>query len=220
MSCCGSRTNFARPSSFITHDLNEALKLGSRIAIMQDGLVVQVGSPEDIVLRPEDQYVGDFTQDVRLEGVLTASRVMVPPKAIVLGHQGPRAALHTIGDSDGDVAWVVDRTQRYIGILTITKADQALKAGINRLDLGLGYVDQEYAPVSASTTFDDLILRAMISDHPIPVTDDNNLLIGEIHRSALAEALAETSSADPDYEANAAANAALSAEATEQMAQS
>ena len=88
------------------------------------------------------------------------------------------------------------------------------------MDLGLGYVDQDYAPVSASTTFDDLILRAMTSDHPIPVTDDNNLLIGEIHRSALAEALAETSSADPDYEANAAANAALSAEAAEQMAQS
>ena len=198
---------------FITHDLNEALKLGSRITIMQDGRVVQVGSPEDIVLRPEDQYVGDFTQDVRLEGVLTASKVMVPPKAVVLGHQGPRAALHTIGSSDGDAAWIVSRSQRYIGILTITKANEALRAGINRLDLGLGYVDQDYAPVSASTTFDELIPRAMSSDHPIPVTDDNNLLIGEIHRSALAEALAETSAADPDYEANAAANAALAAEA-------
>ena len=98
---------------FITHDLNEALKLGNRIAIMQDGRVVQIGSPEDIVLRPEDQYVGDFTQDVRLEGVLTASKVMVTPKAVVLGHQGPRAALHTIGASDGDAAWIVDRTQRY-----------------------------------------------------------------------------------------------------------
>ena len=198
---------------FITHDLNEALKLGSRIAIMQDGRVVQIGSPEDIVLRPEDQYVGDFTQDVRLEGVLTASKVMVPPKAVVMGHQGPRAALHTIGNSDGDAAWIVDRKERYIGILTITKANAALRAGINRLDLGLGYVDQEYAPVSASTTFDELIPRAIVSDYPIPVTDDRNLLIGEIHRSALAEALAETSAADPDFEANAATNAALAAEA-------
>ena len=197
---------------FITHDLNEALKLGSRIAIMQDGRVVQIGSPEDIVLRPEDQYVGDFTQDVRLEGVLTAAKVMVPPKAVVLGHQGPRAALHTIGESDGDAAWIVDRTQRYIGILTITKANEALRAGINRLDLGLGYVDQEYAPVGAATTFDDLIPRAMVSEHPLPVTDGNNKLIGEIHRSALAEALAETSTADPDFKANAAANAALAAE--------
>ena len=58
---------------FITHDLNEALKLGDRIAIMHDGQVAQIGSPEDIVLRPADEYVGEFTQDVRLESVLTAS---------------------------------------------------------------------------------------------------------------------------------------------------
>ena len=193
---------------FITHDLNEALKLGDRIAIMQDGRVVQVGSPEDIVLRPEDQYVGDFTQDVRLEGVLTATKVMVVPKATVLGHQGPRAALHTIADSDGDAAWIVDRQQGYIGLLTIARANDALRAGINRLDLGLGYVDQDYESVSPETTFDVLIPLAMGSDYPIPVTDGQNKLVGEIHRSALAEALAETSSADQDYEANAAANAA------------
>ena len=198
---------------FITHDLNEALKLGDRIAIMQNGRVVQIGSPEDIVLRPEDEYVGDFTQDVRLESVLTAGKVMVPPKTTVLGHQGPRAALHAIGDTDGDAAWIVDRRQRYIGLLTITRANDALRAGINRLDLGLGYVDQGYEPVSPDTTFDLLIPRAMGSDYPLPVTDTDNKLVGEIHRSALAEALAETSTADPDYEANAAANAALAAEA-------
>ncbi len=202
---------------FITHDLNEALKLGDRIAIMQDGRVVQIGSPEDIVLRPEDEYVGDFTQDVRLESVLTASKVMVPPKATVLGHQGPRAALHTIGGSDGDAAWIVDRSQRYIGLLTITKANQALKAGINRLDLGLGYVDQNFESVSPDTTFDVLIPLAMASDYPVPVTDSNRRLVGEVHRSALAEALAETSTADPDYEANAAVNAALSAEVADQQ---
>ena len=198
---------------FITHDLNEALKLGSRIAIMQDGRVVQIGSPEDIVLRPEAEYVGDFTQDVRLESVLTASRVLVTPKATVLGHQGPRAALHTIGDSDGDAAWIVDRRQRYIGILTISKAQQALKAGITRLDLGMGYVDQGYETVSPDTSLDVLIPLAMASDYPIPVTDEDNKLVGEVHRSALAEALAETSTADADYEANAAANAVLAAEA-------
>ena len=198
---------------FITHDLNEALKLGDRIAIMQNGRVVQIGSPEDIVLRPEDEYVGDFTQDVRLESVLTASKVMVAPKTTVLGHQGPRAALHAIGATDGDAAWIVDRTQRYIGLLTITRANDALRAGINRLDLGLGYVDQGYETVSPDTTFDVLIPLAMSSNFPIPVTDADNKLVGEVHRSALAEALAETSAADPDYEANAAANAALAAEA-------
>ena len=200
---------------FITHDLNEALKLGSRIAIMQDGRVVQIGSPEDIVLRPEDQYVGDFTQDVRLESVLTASRVMVTPKATVLGHQGPRAALHTIADSDGDAAWIVDRRQRYIGMLTISRAQDALKAGITRLDLGMGYVNQGYETVSPDTTFDVLIPLAMSSDYPVPVTDGDNRLVGEIHRSALAEALAETSTAEQDFKANVAVNAANAAETSQ-----
>ena len=197
---------------FITHDLNEALKLGDHICILKGGEVSQIGTPEDIVLRPEDEYVGEFTQDVRLESVLTAGKVMVEPKATVMGHQGPRAALHTIGSSDGDVAWVVDRREHYLGILSISGAERALRAGVHRFDQAWEFVDQEYAPVFAGTTFEELIPRAMGSDYPIPVVDENNLLLGEVHRSALAEALAETSAVEQDYEANAALNAALAAE--------
>ena len=194
---------------FITHDLNEALKLGDRIAIMHDGQVAQIGSPEDIVLRPEDEYVGDFTQDVRLESVLTASKVMVTPKATVMGHQGPRAALHTIGNSDGDTAWVVDMREHYIGMLSITDAERALRAGVKRIDEAWEYVDREYQAVLPATTFDELIPMAMSSNFPIPCCDEDNVLVGEVHRSALAEAIAETSSPNTDYEANAAENAAL-----------
>ncbi len=194
---------------FITHDLNEALKLGDRIAIMHDGQVAQIGSPEDIVLRPEDEYVGDFTQDVRLESVLTANKVMVTPKATVMGHQGPRAALHTIGNSDGDAAWVVDMREHYIGMLSITDAERALRAGVKRIDEAWEYVDREYQAVSPATTFDELIPMAMSSNFPIPCCDEDNVLVGEVHRSALAEAIAETSSPNTDYEANAAENAAL-----------
>jgi len=197
---------------FITHDLNEALKLGDRIAIMHDGQVAQIGSPEDIVLRPEDEYVGDFTQDVRLESVLTASKVMVTPKATVMGHQGPRAALHTIGNSDGDAAWVVDMREHYIGLLSITNAERALRAGVKRIDEAWEYVDREYQSVAPTTTFDELIPIAMSSDFPVPCCDENNVLVGEVHRSALAEALAETSTPNTDYEANAAENAALAAQ--------
>ena len=206
------QTELQKTIVFITHDLNEALKLGDHIAIMHDGEVAQIGSPEDIVLRPEDEYVGDFTQDVRLESVLTASKVMVSPKATVMGHQGPRAALHTIGQSDGDVAWVVDRQERYIGLLSISSTEQALRAGVKRMDEGWEYVDRNYLPVSPATTFDALIPIAMSSDFPIPVVDDQKILVGEVHRSALAEALAETSSVDPDYAANAALNAAIATE--------
>ena len=192
---------------FITHDLNEALKLGDRIAIMHDGQVAQIGSPEDIVLRPEDEYVGEFTQDVRLETILTASRVMVSPKATVMGHQGPRAALHTIGSSDGDAAWVVDMRERYIGLLSITNAERALRAGVKRFDQAWDYVDLEYPAVPPTTNFDELIQMAMSSEFPIPVVDESTVLVGEVHRSALAEALAETSAAEQDYAANIAENA-------------
>ena len=190
------QTELRKTIIFITHDLNEALKLGDRIAIMHDGQVAQIGSPEDIVLRPEDEYVGDFTQDVRLESILTASRVMVAPKATIMGHQGPRAALHTIGQSDGDAAWVVDIKERYIGLLSITNAQRALRGGVKRLDEAWEHVDRDYSAVSPDTTFDQLIPQAMGSDYPIPVVNADNVLVGEVHRSALAEAIAETSTAD------------------------
>ena len=206
------QTELQKTIVFITHDLNEALKLGDHIAIMHDGAVAQIGSPEDIVLRPEDEYVGDFTQDVRLESVLTAAKVMVAPKATVMGRQGPRAALHTIGESDGDVAWVVDSHEKYMGLLSIASAEKALRAGVRRLDEAWEFVDGNYLPVAPITTLDALIPIAMSSDFPIPVVDSQNTLVGEVHRSALAEALAETSSADTDYAANAAMNAAIAAE--------
>ena len=179
---------------------------------MHDGAVAQIGSPEDIVLRPEDEYVGDFTQDVRLESILSASKVMVTPKATLMGRQGPRAALHTIGESDGDVAWVVDSHEKYVGLLSISAAERALRAGVKRFDEAWDYVDREYLPVAPTTTFDALIPIAMSSDFPIPVVDEENTLVGEVHRGALAEALAETSTVDQDYEANAALNAAIAAE--------
>ena len=206
------QTELQKTIVFITHDLNEALKLGDHIAIMHDGAVAQIGSPEDIVLRPEDEYVGDFTQDVRLESILSASKVMVAPKATVMGRQGPRAALHTIGESDGDVAWVVDSHEQYVGLLTISSAERALRSGVRRFDEAWEYVDRDYLPVSPATTFDALIPVAMSSDFPIPVVDDQNTLVGEVHRGALAEALAETSTVDQDYEANAALNAAIATE--------
>ena len=63
---------------FITHDLAEALKLGDRIAIMKDGHFVQVGTPEEVVANPADDYVADFTKEVPRAHVLTARAIMRP----------------------------------------------------------------------------------------------------------------------------------------------
>jgi glycine betaine/proline transport system ATP-binding protein len=74
---------------FITHDLNEAMRLGDRIAMMRDGRIVQVGTAEQILNDPANDYVARFTQDVDRSRVLTATSVMEPPVALLGAEQGP-----------------------------------------------------------------------------------------------------------------------------------
>ena len=81
---------------FITHDLNEALKIGDRIAIMRDGEVIQEGSPEEIVTLPSDDYVTEFVRDVSRAKVIQAKSIMREPAVVVYERQGPRAALHAM----------------------------------------------------------------------------------------------------------------------------
>ncbi len=103
---------------FITHDLNEALKLGDRIAIMRDGEIVQEGSPEEIVTLPTDQYVTEFVRDVSRAKVIQAKAIMREPDAVVYERQGPRAALHTMDSNHLDAVFLIARDFTLRGILT------------------------------------------------------------------------------------------------------
>lgn len=71
---------------FITHDFLESLKIGDRIAIMKDGIVVQIGTPEEIIARPANDYVREFTKDVPRVKVLTAAAIMQPLSAEIPPH--------------------------------------------------------------------------------------------------------------------------------------
>ena len=90
------QTQLHKTIVFITHDLNEALKVGDRIAIMRDGEIVQEGTPEEIVTLPADDYVTEFVQDVSRAKVIQANAIMQQPDAVVHEWQGPRAALHVM----------------------------------------------------------------------------------------------------------------------------
>ena len=98
---------------FITHDLAEALKLGDRIAIMKDGTFVQVGTPEEVVAHPADDYVADFTRDVPRAHVLTARSIMRPLDGRVVA-DGPRVEANTIVQ---DLLPLVARSDREIRVL-------------------------------------------------------------------------------------------------------
>ena len=174
---------------FITHDLNEALKIGDRIAIMRDGRIIQIGSPEEIVLNPEDDYVGEFTQDVRRESILTAARIMVEPAAVILNHQGPRAALHEMRSNDSAVALIVDIKHNYLGTLTQEQAQAAARANVQHIEEHLEYLESEVSLVTTDTLCEKLIPLCMAANRPIPVVDQEGKLVGEVHRAAVAAAM-------------------------------
>ena len=96
---------------FITHDLDEALRIGDRIALMKDGSIVQIGTPEEILTQPANDYVERFVEDVDLSKVLTASRVMRRPETITMD-RGPRVALELMRERGISNLFVIDRSKK------------------------------------------------------------------------------------------------------------
>jgi glycine betaine/proline transport system ATP-binding protein len=168
---------------FITHDLSEAVKLGDRVAIMRDGVIVQIGSPEDIILSPEGEYVEQFTRDVRREAVLTTARVMARPGTVVLDYQSPAAALHAMQSNDANVTAVVDALGHYLGMLTLEQATAADRAGEERVGSRL---TSQVPTASPEMPLDELIPLSLATDELIPVVDNEGKLVGEVSRVALA----------------------------------
>ena len=167
---------------FITHDLNEALKLGDRIAIMRDGEIVQEGSPEEIVTLPTDQYVTEFVRDVSRAKVIQAKAIMREPDAVVYERQGPQAALHTMDSNHLDAVFLIARDFTLRGILTAEQVKAIAAQGRSTLE------EVQVTPAlttSPETYLEEIIPIAAKSEHPVAVVDDNGSLLGEIRRSAL-----------------------------------
>ena len=167
---------------FITHDLNEALKLGDRIAIMRDGEIVQEGSPEEIVTLPTDQYVTEFVRDVSRAKVIQAKAIMREPDAVVYERQGPRAALHTMDSNHLDAVFLIARDFTLRGILTAEQVKAMAAQGRGTLE------EAQVTPAlttSPETYLEEIIPIAAKSEHPVAVVDDDGSLLGEIRRSAL-----------------------------------
>ena len=174
---------------FITHDLNEALKLGDRIAIMRDGEIIQEGSPEEIVTLPTDEYVTEFVRDVSRGKVIQAKAIMREPDAVVYEWQGPRAALRTMDTHDRDAMFLIARNFTLRGILTEERAK--VLAAERRPSLEGAEVD-EALTTTAETFIEELIPMAAQSTHPIAVVAENGSLLGEVRRGALLSGMSDT----------------------------
>ena len=167
---------------FITHDLNEALKLGDRIAIMRDGEIIQEGSPEEIVTLPTDDYVTEFVRDVSRGKVIQAKAIMREPDAVVYEWQGPRAALRAMDSHDRDAMFLIARDFTIRGILTEELAKDLASQRKNTLE---GVKVTPALTTSPETYIEEIIPIAAQSAHPVAVVAENGSLLGEIRRGAL-----------------------------------
>ncbi|NTZ17031.1 glycine betaine/L-proline ABC transporter ATP-binding protein [Paenibacillus sp. JMULE4] len=171
---------------FITHDLNEALRIGDRIALMKDGSIVQIGTPEEIMISPANEYVERFIEDVDLSRVLTASHVMRRPETMVYDRGGPRVALELMRENGISNLFVVDNSKRLIGVLTAEDTAQAIKE-----NKGLDEIIVKDVPtVSENTLLNDLFELVSVSRVPVAVTSESGRLLGVIIRGAVLGALA------------------------------
>src|SRR5690606_38395832 len=118
---------------FITHDLNEAMYLGDRIAVMRAGRIVQIGSAEEILSDPADDYVAQFVADVDRTRVLTAASVMVRPGVVLAATAGPRQAARAMREAHASAAFVVDRDRVLRGAVHDGDVVAAARAGAQRL---------------------------------------------------------------------------------------
>ena len=183
------QTELQKTIVFITHDLNEALKLGDRIAIMRDGEIIQEGSPESVVTLPTDDYVTDFVRDVSRAKVIQAKAIMREPDVVMYERQGPRVALHTMHNHGLDAVFLIARDFTLKGILTVDEARALLSQGKESLE------EAAVVPAMAADPnayIEEVIPMAAQTEHPIAVVADNGSLLGEIDRGALLTGLSGT----------------------------
>ncbi len=180
---------------FITHDLDEALRIGDKIALMKDGEIVQIGSPEEILMNPSNQYVERFVEDVDLSKVLTASHVMKRAETVQID-KGPRVALQLMKKLGISSIYVVDKKQILLGAIT---ADDAKIAAENGQTLQ-AILNPDVQKVTGETLLTDLFDKVSTATIPVAVVDENNRLYGILVRGAVIGALAGNNEVINDLE--------------------
>ncbi len=171
---------------FITHDLDEALKLGDRIALMKDGVIVQIGTPEEIMTNPADDYVEKFVQDVDRSKVFLAQHVMIRPETIYIEKDGPRTALQRMKEAEISSIYAINKNKELIGIVTADAASEAIKKGIKNIN---DVIQVDVPVVSPQLSLNDLFEVIYNSPIPVAVVEEKKLK-GIIIRGAVLAALA------------------------------
>ena len=173
---------------FISHDLDEAMRIGDRIAIMQNGEVVQVGTPDDILNNPANDYVRTFFRGVDISQVFSAKDIARRQPARIIRRTpglGPRSALKLLQDADRDYGYVIERGNQFVGTVSIDSLKAALAAG---QDISAALLSEPRA-VDAQTALSELISHVGQAPCAVPVIDERRQYVGTISKRMLLQAL-------------------------------
>ncbi|MFP8967907.1 quaternary amine ABC transporter ATP-binding protein [Pokkaliibacter sp. CJK22405] len=168
---------------FITHDLDEALRLGNRIAILKDGVIQQVGTPQQILLEPANEYVNAFVQDINRTKVLTASLALAPANTLS-SKTSVSDALSQLSTNPDHYAYVVDDEQHLLGIVD----EEGLRGSTS------GSIESHMRPIEGvheTDVLDEVMEQLAHSDYHLPVLDGEERLTGVLSAESTIKALTD-----------------------------
>jgi glycine betaine/proline transport system ATP-binding protein len=171
---------------FITHDINEAFKVGDRVAIMRDGKVIQIDTPEGMITQPANDYVREFIEGADKSKVMSVRQVMITPSCIVKTSDGANRAIVEMRSNNVSSAYIVNEKMEFKGMLTLDGAIQArdTKGKISE------YFSDDVITINTDATIGDAMPLAVNAKYPIAVLEDNKLK-GIITKASLISTLAE-----------------------------
>jgi glycine betaine/proline transport system ATP-binding protein len=171
---------------FITHDINEAFKLGNTVAIMKDGEIIQTATPEEMATNPATDYVKEFINSADKSQVFTAENIMVKPGCIIHTFDGPINALKQMKNQGVSTAYVISKKMELIGILPI---ENALKMKDKEMTLEQALIT-DLLTTEPETLVSDLLSIAAKTQYPIAVIDEEKHLKGIITKAAVLASIA------------------------------
>lgn len=167
---------------FITHDINEAFKMGDTVGIMRSGRIEQLGTPKDLTLSPANDYVKEFLNGVDRTKILSVRHIMITPSCLIRESADPLTAIREMDENNISTAYVIGHAMEFIGIVTLNGALQAKK---DKLPSILSVIMRGVPTVEQDAMIGDIIGAASDAPFPLAVLDDRGRLVGIVSRAAI-----------------------------------
>ncbi len=187
---------------FISHDLDEAMRIGDRIAIMESGRIVQIGAPEEIMKHPADDYVRAFFRGVDPTNVYKAGDIATTTQVTFPLHKsGLRAVRQRLNEFDREYAYVLRKDRTYVGVVSLTRIQEALEdETINSQDITPAFLEG-IEPVGEEASLQEVLPKLTTYECPVPIVNANNKYVGTISRYLFLQTLTRDSNQTEPAEA-------------------